>query len=115
MDTSKIGNFIKECRNKKQMTQQQLGEKLFVEAKTISKWETGKGIPDVSIMYSFLNKGEEVFSIIYFIVMLVLCSLTIGLKWIDEINVFVLMFVILSSIAYIINATYCLIRKKKNC
>ena len=35
MDTSKIGNFIKECRNKKQMTQQQLGEKLFVEAKTI--------------------------------------------------------------------------------
>ena len=52
MDTIKIGNFIKECRNKKQMTQQQLGEKLFVEAKTISKWETGKGIPDVSIMYS---------------------------------------------------------------
>ena len=48
MDTIKIGNFIKECRNKKQMTQQQLGEKLFVEAKTISKWETGKGIPDVS-------------------------------------------------------------------
>ena len=67
------------------------------------------------MMYSFLNKGEEVFSIIYFIVMLVLCSLTIGLKWIDEINVFVLMFVILSSIAYIINATYCLIRKKKKC
>ena len=66
------------------------------------------------MMYSFLNNGEEVFSIIYFIVMLVLCSLTIGLKWIDEINVFVLMFVILSAITYIINATYCLIRKKKN-
>ena len=67
------------------------------------------------MMYSFFNNGEEVFSIIYFIVMLVLCSLTIGLKWIDEINVFVLMFVILSAIAYIINATYCLIRKKKKC
>ena len=67
------------------------------------------------MMYSFLNNGEKVFSIIYFIVMLVLCSLTIGLKWIDEINVFVLMFVILSAIAYIINATYCLIRKKKKC
>lgn len=41
MDTIKIGNFIKERRKEKQMTQLQLGEKVFVEAKTVSKWETG--------------------------------------------------------------------------
>lgn len=50
MDNIKIGNFIRECRKNKQMTQQQLADKIFVEAKTISKWETGKGLPDVSIM-----------------------------------------------------------------
>lgn len=66
------------------------------------------------MMYRFLDKGKEIFSISYFIIMLVLCSFTIGLKWIDEINVFVLMFVILSAITYITNAIYCLNRKKKD-
>ncbi len=50
MDIIKIGNFIRECRKEKNMTQQQLADKIHVEAKTISKWETGKGLPDVSIM-----------------------------------------------------------------
>lgn len=52
MDTVKIGNFIRECRKNKNLTQKQLGDKLFVEAKTVSKWETGKGIPEVQTMYN---------------------------------------------------------------
>lgn len=50
MDLAKIGNFIKECRKKKNMTQQELANKINVEANTISKWERGKGLPDVSLM-----------------------------------------------------------------
>ena len=48
MDQIKIGKFIAELRKTKNMTQQQLGEKIGVSSKTISKWETGKGMPDLS-------------------------------------------------------------------
>ena len=48
MDQIKIGKFISELRKRKNMTQQQLGEKIGVSPKTISKWETGKGMPDLS-------------------------------------------------------------------
>lgn len=48
MDQIKIGKFIAELRKTKKMTQQQLGEKIGVSSKTISKWETGKGMPDLS-------------------------------------------------------------------
>ena len=41
MNQEKIGNFISECRREKQMTQEQLAEKLGVTSKSISKWETG--------------------------------------------------------------------------
>ena len=50
MDQVKIGRFIKECRNEKNMTQQELADKLMVSYKTISKWECGKGLPEVSLM-----------------------------------------------------------------
>lgn len=56
MDNIKIGNFIRECRKEKGLTQQQLADKLFIEAKTISKWETGNGIPDVSLMSNLCNE-----------------------------------------------------------
>ena len=52
MDQIKIGLFIKECRKAKNMTQEQLANILYVQPKTISKWETGHGTPDVSIMYN---------------------------------------------------------------
>lgn len=48
MDQIKIGKFIAELRKEKNMTQQQLGDKIGVSFKTISKWETGKGMPDLS-------------------------------------------------------------------
>ena len=50
MDQIKIGKFIAECRKSKQLTQAELAEKLGITDRAISKWETGKGMPDSSIM-----------------------------------------------------------------
>ena len=44
------GAVIKELREKNQITQSQLGEKLGVSDKNISKWETGKGYPDITLL-----------------------------------------------------------------
>ena len=50
MDQIKIGRFIAECRKKEGLTQAQLAEKLNITDRAISKWETGKALPDSSIM-----------------------------------------------------------------
>lgn len=50
MDNKIIGEFIKEQRALKNLTQKQLSEKLGVTDKAVSRWETGKGIPDVSLL-----------------------------------------------------------------
>ena len=50
MDQLKIGKFIAECRKKKNLTQMQLAEKLNITDRAVSKWETGKSLPDSSIM-----------------------------------------------------------------
>ncbi|MBR5448530.1 MAG: helix-turn-helix domain-containing protein [Clostridia bacterium] len=50
MDQIKIGRFIAECRKKAGMTQMQLAEKLGVTDRAVSKWETGKSLPDAAIM-----------------------------------------------------------------
>ena len=47
MDQIKTGKFIAERRKFKSLTQEQLGEKLGVTNKTISRWETGKYMPDI--------------------------------------------------------------------
>jgi transcriptional regulator with XRE-family HTH domain len=44
------GAVIKELREKNNMTQTQLAEKLGVSDKTVSKWETGKGYPDITLL-----------------------------------------------------------------
>ena len=44
------GSMIKELREKKKLTQAELAEKLFVSEKTVSKWETGRGYPDIGIL-----------------------------------------------------------------
>lgn len=46
------GTMIRRLRESKSMTQQQLAEKLNVSDKTVSKWETGKGYPDISLIES---------------------------------------------------------------
>lgn len=50
MDQSKIGKFIAECRKNNKLTQEQLAEKLGVTSKSISRWENGKTMPDLSLM-----------------------------------------------------------------
>ncbi len=49
MDQEKIGKFIAECRRKKKITQSQLAETLGVTDRSISKWENGHCMPDVSL------------------------------------------------------------------
>lgn len=44
------GAMIRELREKKGMTQAELAERLFVSDKTVSKWETAKGYPDISLL-----------------------------------------------------------------
>ena len=50
MNQEKIGKFISELRKEKNMTQEQLAEKLGVTDKSISRWENGKTMPDYSLL-----------------------------------------------------------------
>ncbi len=50
MDQVKIGQFIKECRNKNNLTQSGLAEKLGITDRAVSKWENGRAMPDSSLM-----------------------------------------------------------------
>lgn len=50
MNQEKIGKFIAECRKNNDLTQEQLGEKLGVTSKSISRWENGKTMPDLSLL-----------------------------------------------------------------
>lgn len=50
MDQIKIGKFIASCRKEQDMTQAVLAEKLGISDRAISKWETGKSMPDSGIM-----------------------------------------------------------------
>lgn len=50
MDQIKTGKFIAQMRKEQGLTQIQLADKLFISNKTVSKWETGKGMPDPSLM-----------------------------------------------------------------
>lgn len=49
MNQSKIGKFIGEIRKEKNMKQSELAERLGVTNKTVSRWETGKYMPDLSL------------------------------------------------------------------
>ena len=70
MDLGKIGNFIATLRKKKNLTQAELGERLGVTSKSVSKWEQGVCAPNISILNQLseelgittteLLKGERV-------------------------------------------------------
>lgn len=49
------GVLIKKCRESKHITQQALADSLKVSVKTISKWETGRGYPDISLLEPLAN------------------------------------------------------------
>ncbi len=50
MDQLKIGNFLRELRKEKALTQEQLAEQFNVSGRTVSRWETGSNMPDLSIL-----------------------------------------------------------------
>ena len=50
MDNLKFGSFIAQLRKENNMTQKELADRLNVTDKAVSKWETGKGFPDVKLM-----------------------------------------------------------------
>lgn len=50
VDQIRIGKFIAESRRAKDLTQRQLADLLSISDKTVSKWECGKGLPEVSLM-----------------------------------------------------------------
>lgn len=50
MDQIKIGAFLKELRREKGITQEQLADELGVSGRTISRWETGSNMPDISLL-----------------------------------------------------------------
>lgn len=52
MDTIKTGRFIKTLRQEEQMTQRDLGDRIGVSDKTISKWETGAAFPPADMLVS---------------------------------------------------------------
>lgn len=52
MDTVRIGQFLAQLRKEKSMTQEQLGEKLGVTNKTVSRWENGNYLPPVEMLQS---------------------------------------------------------------
>ena len=55
MDQIKIGKFISERRKSLKLTQVQLAEKLGITDRAVSKWETGKAMPDLSVMLSLCD------------------------------------------------------------
>lgn len=56
MDQEKIGKFIAEVRKEKNMTQMELSNKLGVTDRAISKWENGRGMPDLSLLKSLCDE-----------------------------------------------------------
>ena len=59
MDLIKTGKLIADLRHEKGFTQKNIAEKLGICAKTVSKWETGRGFPDISL----ISKLSEIFQV----------------------------------------------------
>lgn len=71
IDVTKVGLYIQELRKKKNMTQNQLGERLSISYQAVSKWERRESLPDTAILMdlssilettvdSILNGGERI-------------------------------------------------------
>ncbi|MBQ1247345.1 MAG: helix-turn-helix transcriptional regulator, partial [Clostridiales bacterium] len=50
MDQQKIGEFLKTLRKDNNLTQEELADKMNVSRRTVSRWETGSNLPDLSIL-----------------------------------------------------------------
>ena len=58
IDLKETGRFIAECRKEKKLTQKQLGGRLNVTDRAVSKWETGRAFPDVNILEDLCRELE---------------------------------------------------------
>ena len=58
MNQIKIGEFLKELRKEKGITQEQLAEQLNVSRRSVSRWETGSNLPDVDILIEMADYYE---------------------------------------------------------
>ena len=50
MDQKKTGEFLQTLRKEKELTQEELAEKFSVTSRTVSRWETGRNMPDISLL-----------------------------------------------------------------
>ena len=50
MDQKRTGEFLKQLRKEKNLTQEQLAEKFFISGRTVSRWETGSNMPNLSVL-----------------------------------------------------------------
>ena len=65
MDTEKMGALIARMRKEKGLTQKELGEKLFVTDKAVSKWERGVSLPDITILEKLADELDtDIYSIL---------------------------------------------------
>lgn len=58
MDQKKIGSFLKELRNQKGLTQEQLAEQFCVSSRTVSRWENGNNMPDLDVLIEISDYYE---------------------------------------------------------
>ena len=55
MNQRKIGEFLKQLRKEKGLTQEQLAEHFYVSSRSVSRWETGSNMPDVDMLIELAN------------------------------------------------------------
>ena len=58
MNQIKIGEFLKELRKERGLTQEQLAERFNVSRRSVSRWETGSNLPDVDILIEMADYYE---------------------------------------------------------
>ena len=58
MNQQKIGAFLKQLRNEKNYTQEQFAEKIGVTRRTVSRWENGNNLPDISVLIEIADFYE---------------------------------------------------------
>ena len=58
IDQIKIGGFLRELRKEKELTQEQLAEKFGVSSRSVSRWENGNTMPDLSILVELADFYE---------------------------------------------------------
>ena len=58
MDQQKTGQYLKKLRNEKKLTQEQLAEKFNVSSRSVSRWETGRNLPDISLLVEIADFYE---------------------------------------------------------